>query len=149
AREADGDARGDAEIPEHERHCTGEVLAVAGLRARDEVDERRHAAGLDRLLVVPETARGTEPALELDDGLVRRARTARHAQCGVDERSVRPELLRTRLAEDLAALLGLARLAERDHPRARVDVEIRAKQAGIVGPHPAQLIRSRPRHGAP
>ena len=41
AREPDGDPGRNAEVPEHQRHRSGELLAVAELRANEEVDERR------------------------------------------------------------------------------------------------------------
>ena len=43
AGEADRDPGGNAEIAEHERHGTREVLAIAGVRPRDESHQRRRA----------------------------------------------------------------------------------------------------------
>ena len=56
AREPDGDAGRDAEIAEHQRHRPGELLAVAELRALEEVDERRRPGRRRRVLVVAEPA---------------------------------------------------------------------------------------------
>src|SRR5205814_753041 len=64
-REARRDASGDPEIAQHQRHRTGEVLAVAATRLRDEGSERRDAGDLGRPLVVLEGS-GAEPALELE-----------------------------------------------------------------------------------
>ena len=69
-REARRDASGDPEIAQHQRHRTGEVLAVAATRLRDEGSERRDAGDLGRPLVVLEGS-GAEPALELERGGIR------------------------------------------------------------------------------
>src|SRR5207302_1905233 len=60
AREADGDARRDAEVAEHQRHRAREVLAVAALRLHDEADERWRSR-LRWMLVVLEAAARAEP----------------------------------------------------------------------------------------
>src|SRR5262245_64043176 len=94
AREADGDARGDAEEAQHQRHRAGEVLAVAALRPRDEVLERGNAGrGLRRVLVVDEAAAEAEPLLEGDRRRVGALGTARDSQGVVVEGLERPQLV--------------------------------------------------------
>ena len=56
AREPDGDPGRYPEVPEHQRHRPGELLAVAELGADEEVDERRLPDRRRRMLVVAEPA---------------------------------------------------------------------------------------------
>ena len=75
--EADGDASRNSEISEHERHRPGEVLAVPAPRRRSEAARAR--ARDVRVVRIREPAVDEEPALEVDDGGVRRLRSARDA----------------------------------------------------------------------
>src|SRR5207237_9401993 len=77
AGEADRDPGGNAEIAKHERHGTREVLAIAGVRPRDESHQRRRAHGWEVRVV--ERAGGEEPPLEPLDGVVRSPGAARHS----------------------------------------------------------------------
>src|SRR5437660_12382576 len=62
AGEADGDASRNADVPEHERHRAGEVLAVPAPSRERKADERRRDDS--RVVRIREAAAGDEPALE-------------------------------------------------------------------------------------
>ena len=87
AHESLGHARGDAEVAQHERHRTGEVLAVAALRVEDEVGERI-GSRLRRSCRVLEPAGAPEPRLERQGGAVRALRIAHDLPCLLEQRGV-------------------------------------------------------------
>src|SRR5207237_8339535 len=96
AREADGDARRDAEVAEHQRHRAREVLAVAALRLHDEADERWRSR-LRWMLVVLEAAARAEPRLDADRCPIPLPRAPCHPARGLRARLVR---LQRRAARD-------------------------------------------------
>src|SRR2546430_1540648 len=81
------DARRDPGVAQLQRHRAGEMLAVAALRARDEVDEGRNSMWLRRMLVVDEAAAGAEPGLERDRRRVGALGPAGDLQCGLVQRA--------------------------------------------------------------
>ena len=90
AGKPDGDAGRNAEVAEHERHRSREVLAVAGTCLRDEADEWRRDHG--RAVRVAEPARDEEPLLEARNRVVRRPGAAGDLVRDLSEGPVRVEV---------------------------------------------------------
>ena len=149
AREADGDAGRDAEVPEHQRHRAREVLAVARARLRDEADECTARCGR-RLVRVGEAAAATEPRLEGGRGGIRRACVAAYGDRQLRERCVRSELMMggERLSNGATVILW----PKRRHRDVAPEVEERSlldELDRVHGLRLRELRRSRPRRVAP
>ena len=154
AREPGSHASRNAEVAEHERHRAGEVLAVAALRLRDELDERRLVRrGHRRLLVVDEPAerRLAEPGLERSCSRVRIRRALDDLLGDVVERAVLLHewiAVEARVEEDIHQEVAVGR-AELRHRGRLDDLQVALDRLRVVRPGLPELLGSGPRRVAP
>ena len=147
AGEAGGDARGNPEHPQHQRHRACEVLAVAALALGDEVRQRRRPTCRRRVLVVGEASGRAQPRLDRDDGAVRRPRVGSQPARLLPHRLVRPEREVAVVREEAVDEPVAAGDAEGVDAGA-ADVEEAVERGRVLGLEPRQLGRAGPRRVA-